>query len=91
MSYTTQIHVRQAGPQDADVLVGFSAALAQETEGRQLDLGRLRKGIGGLLSKSDRGFFLVAEHHDGGQRKPIGQLMITFEWSDWRNGTFWWV
>jgi GNAT superfamily N-acetyltransferase len=91
MYSTPGIHVRQAGLQDADVLVGFSAALASETEGRQLDLVRLREGTRALLADSERGFFIVAEHHEGGRRRPVGQLMITFEWSDWRNGVFWWV
>jgi len=91
MSSTPRIHVRQARPQDIDILVGFSAAMAQETENRKLDLVRLRKGTRALLNASKRGFFIVAELHEAGRRKPIGQLMITFEWSDWRNGTFWWV
>ena len=91
MSSTPRIHVRQAGPQDTDVLVGFSAAMAQETENRKLDLDRLRKGTRTLLKTSERGFFIVAEHDDGRNVKPVGQLMITFEWSDWRNGNFWWV
>lgn len=91
MHSTSRIHVRQGRPQDADLLVGFSAALARETESRQLDLVRLRKGIRALLADSDRGFFVVAEHHGSGARNPVGQLMITFEWSDWRNGMFWWV
>jgi ribosomal protein S18 acetylase RimI-like enzyme len=91
MTSTDPFHVRQAGPQDADLLVGFSAAMAMETEGRQLNLDRLRKGTRALLAAAERGFFIVAEHHEGGIRRPVGQLMITFEWSDWRNGTFWWV
>lgn len=91
MRSTPCIHVRQAGPQDADVLVGFSAAMAWETEGRQLDLARLLNGTRALLSSTERGFFIVAEHDKEELRRPVGQLMITFEWSDWRNGMFWWV
>lgn len=90
MPSAPRIHVRQAQPHDADVLVGFSAAMAWETEGRQLDLVRLRKGTSGILASSERGFYIVAEHEEDGLRLPVGQLMITFEWSDWRNGTFWW-
>lgn len=91
MSSTPRIHVRQAGPQDAEVLVNFSAAMARETEGRVLNLARLRKGTRALLAAAERGFFIVAEHNERSLRRPVGQLMITFEWSDWRNGTFWWV
>jgi len=91
MPSTPHIHVRQAGPPDADLLVGFSAAMAKETEDRQLDLARLHEGTRSLLAASERGFFILAELEEGGFRRPVGQLMITFEWSDWRNGTFWWV
>ena len=91
MSATSRLNVRQAGPQDVDVLVGFSAAMARETEGRRLNLARLREGTRALLASAERGFFIVAEHEERGLRTPVGQLMITFEWSDWRNGTFWWV
>jgi ribosomal protein S18 acetylase RimI-like enzyme len=65
--------------------------MASETEDRYLDLGRLREGTRNLLASSERGFYVVAEHVEGDSCKPVGQLMITFEWSDWRNGTFWWV
>lgn len=91
MSNCRRFHVRQAGPQDRELLVEFSAAMARETEERQLNLARLRKGTRALLASAERGFFIVAERHEGGRRRPVGQLMVTYEWSDWRNGTFWWV
>lgn len=91
MSSLPRIHVRQAELQDAEVLVGFSAALARETEDRHLDLARLRKGTQALLAAAEQGFFIVAERQEDDLRRPVGQLMITFEWSDWRNGKFWWV
>ena len=91
MSDSLRFHVRPAGPQDAERLVEFSAALARETEDRRLNLARLRKGIRALLTSAERGFFIVAERDEGGRRRPVGQLMVTYEWSDWRNGTFWWV
>lgn len=67
--------------------------MAQETEGLQLDPKRLRAGTLALLESADRGFFMVAEHPQAGQPLPliVGQLMITYEWSDWRNGVFWWI
>jgi GNAT superfamily N-acetyltransferase len=65
--------------------------MALETEGRQLDRARLREGTLSLLATPERGFFMVAEISEAGHRRLIGQLMITFEWSDWRNGVFWWV
>jgi GNAT superfamily N-acetyltransferase len=70
-----------------DTLVRFNAAMARETEGKALDLDRLRNGVAGLFQDSSRGFYLVAEM--AGQ--VVGQLLITAEWSDWRNAYFWWI
>lgn len=79
--------VRLATAEDVETLVAFNAALARETEGRELDWDRLREGIKELLRRPERGFYVVAEL--SGQ--VVGCLMITFEWSDWRRGDFWWV
>jgi GNAT superfamily N-acetyltransferase len=65
--------------------------MALETENRQLNVARLREGTLSLLNTPSYGFFMVAELRDGEQRRLIGQLMITYEWSDWRNGVFWWI
>lgn len=83
--------VRPAQVGDLDLLVRFSLAMAQETEGRQLDKARLRQGTQAIFDEPTRGFYLVAEAT--GQPEPtiVGQLMVTFEWSDWRNATFWWI
>jgi GNAT superfamily N-acetyltransferase len=81
------ITVRPAGLSDLDILVRFSAAMAEETEGRELDLERLRQGTAAVLASTERGEYLVAET----EAAVIGQLLITYEWSDWRNGTFWWI
>jgi GNAT superfamily N-acetyltransferase len=83
--------VRPAHPEDMEVLVGFSAAMALETEGRHLDRDRLRQGTQAVFDQPARGFYLVAELPDPGGARVIGQAMITFEWSDWRNATFWWI
>lgn len=61
--------------------------MGYETEGLQLDLNVLRKGVHNVLSDESKGFYLLAEL-DG---NVVGQTMITFEWSDWRNGFFWWI
>lgn len=91
MTLPAPIIVRQAGYADVDALVEFSMAMAQETEGRCLDRDRLRKGTLAVLDAPERGFFIVAEVHDRDRSRLAGQLMVTFEWSDWRNGVFWWV
>ncbi len=91
MSLPQRILVRSAYWDDVDSLVAFSAAMALETEGRRLDLVRLREGTLSLLAAPEHGFFLVAELRETGRPRLVGQLMITYEWSDWRNGMFWWV
>ena len=85
------LNVRLARPEDAVTIASFSAAMALETEGRRLDLERLHKGTIALLESTERGFFMVAELEQAGDRQLLGQLMITYEWSDWRNGAFWWI
>jgi len=72
-------------------LVAFSAAMAWETEQRRLDEARLREGTLSLLRTPSLGFFMVAEVRDSDRPRLIGQLMITYEWSDWRNAVFWWI
>lgn len=83
--------IRLARPEDVATIVSFSAAMALETEGRHLDQARLREGTIALLESPARGFFMVAEMAHANQAQLAGQLMITYEWSDWRNAAFWWV
>ena len=81
------IIIRAASPSDAEIIAGYNAALARETEHIELDPGRLLSGVRAVLTDPSKGFYTVGE--DGGQ--IVGQMLITFEWSDWRNGVFWWV
>jgi GNAT superfamily N-acetyltransferase len=83
----THVSVRPAGPQDEDTLIEFNLRMASETEGRQLDPGILTLGVKEILRDASRGFYLVADV--GGE--IAGALMITTEWSDWRNAAFWWI
>ncbi len=85
------IQIRPATRDDADTIVEFNRAMALETENRQLDLPTLRQGIRAFLENSGYGSYIVAELPEDKSRKPVGQLMITYEWSDWRNGVFWWI
>src|SRR5688572_23687841 len=94
------ITLRRARPGDRDVLVRYNAALAAESEGLTLDPERLARGVEKLLGDPARGFYLVAESAGAagtpvvgaaGAASVVGQLMITTEWSDWRDGTFWWI
>ena len=83
----TAIRVRPARSQDREILVEFNAAMARETEDKALDPAVLAAGVNAVLAEPQRGFYLVAEC-DGA---IAGCLMITFEWSDWRNGDWWWL
>lgn len=81
------ISVRLATVADAEFLVRGNAEMALETEHLSLDLDRLRDGVHALFDDPARGVYYIAEV-DG---RRAGQMMITYEWSDWRNGTFWWI
>ena len=79
--------IRSAGPDDISEIAQFNIAMAQETEERPLDSEIIRSGVAGIIQDHARGFYLIAER---GQA-TVGSLLITFEWSDWRNGTLWWI
>jgi GNAT superfamily N-acetyltransferase len=81
------ITIRAATIEDTDNLVAWNAAMAWDTEHKKLDPGVLRRGVQGVFAEARRGFYLVAEKHG----TPVGSLLVTFEWSDWRCGDFWWV
>ena len=85
------IAIRPARHDDVETLVKFNAAMAFETERRRLDLATLRQGTLAFLESGGYGFYIVAELPDDKSFRPVGQLMITYEWSDWRNGAFWWI
>jgi len=79
--------IRTATDDDADTIAQFNRSMAAETEDKPLDPDTVQAGVQALLDNPSRGFYLVAER-DGA---VVGSLMITTEWSDWRNGAFWWV
>lgn len=61
--------------------------MAWETEHKQLDESVLSAGVAAALADQNKGFYLVAE----AAGEVVGQLLVTREWSDWRNGWFWWI
>ena len=81
------MEIRNALKDDIDALIRFNEAMALETEGKTLFTGTLRKGVEAVFDDTQKGFYVVAED-DG---RAIAGLMVTFEWSDWRNGWFWWI
>jgi GNAT superfamily N-acetyltransferase len=80
------LFIRPAEPEDAPFLVECNAAMASETEHKTLDREVLARGTRAVFDDPRRGFYLIAEL-DG---DPAGCLLITYEWSDWRNGDWWW-
>lgn len=79
--------IRDATQADLEFIVAANAALAAESEDQALDPALLRPGVQAVLDDPALGRYYLAEI--GGQ--PVGQLMTTFEWSDWRNGVFLWI
>lgn len=85
MSESTE--VRAATRADIDQVVAYNAAMAQLTEGRDLPRERLRRGVAAVLDDTSKGRYLLAQR---GQL-IVGQLLLTYEWSDWRAAWFWWI
>jgi len=81
------INIRIAKIEDATVIADFNRRMAKETEDCQLPYNKILSGVKNLFGKPEYGFYIVAEK----KYNIIGCLMITFEWSDWRNGLFWWL
>jgi GNAT superfamily N-acetyltransferase len=79
--------VRPATRADLQTICDFNASLALESEGKTLEPATLRAGTDAFLRDPSKGRYYVAEM-DG---DIVGQIGLTFEWSDWRNGWFWWV
>jgi GNAT superfamily N-acetyltransferase len=69
------------------VIAEFNLRLALETEQLRLDRGCVEAGVAALLGDPAKGLYQVAVI-DGA---VVGQVMITYEWSDWRNGNLWWI
>ena len=82
-----EFNIRQAGIDDGDTITRFNAAMALESEGVSLDRATLRAGVDAALADETKAFYLLAE----AGVEPLGQLMVTTEWSDWRNGWIWWI
>jgi GNAT superfamily N-acetyltransferase len=92
--------IRPARWSDIDVICEFNRRLARETENKDLDPVILKAGVAAMFGDPSKGSYLVAEtdpysqplsQGERGDPEVVGQLGVTFEWSDWRNGNFWWI
>jgi ribosomal protein S18 acetylase RimI-like enzyme len=83
----SSLEIRLAHHSDAQRIADFNVAMAVETEDKALLPTTVLEGVKSLLAMSDSGFYLVAELDEA----IVGCLMVTYEWSDWRDGRFWWI
>jgi len=83
----TILHVRAARREDVPLMVRWQLAMALETEDKPLDEAVLARGIQRAFDDARKGRYFIAEV-DG---RPAGTLMLTWEWSDWRDGWWWWI
>lgn len=81
------VDVRPARPDDLPVLVQFQLAMGWETESLRLNPLTVTQGVKAVIDDPSKGIYLVAQQ----QGKPVGCLLITYEWSDWRNGCVLWI
>ena len=81
------MNIRIAQKEDAPAMVAFNQAMAMETEGKHLDTQILTSGVESVFHNHEHGFYVVAED----EGRIIGGLLVTFEWSDWRDSWFWWI
>ena len=81
------MQIRLAIQADQAALVMFNQAMALETEGKTLDAAKITPGVAAVFDDEKKGFYVVAEQDE----RIVGGLMVTYEWSDWRNAWFWWI
>lgn len=81
------MNIREAIPNDLDVIVKFNMNLAKETESKVLSEDNLKKGVLKVINGEIQGKYFVCEINN----LIVGQMMILYEWSDWRNGNFIWI
>ena len=81
------ISISKAKEEDIQIISDFQVAMALETESIALDPATVSRGVSAVFRDSAKGFYLVAKEED----RTVGSLMITYEWSDWRARTVWWI
>lgn len=81
------IKIRSAIKEDIEIIANFQLAMAKETENLELNIETLNKGVAAVFKDSTKGEYFIAEV----EGSIVGSLMITYEWSDWRNLTMLWI
>ena len=85
------IVIRRGQPEDWPAIVDFNCKMARETEGINLDTAKVTSGVQAVMADGQMGFDVIAEASNDETTTIAGALMVTQEWSDWRNGLFWWI
>lgn len=88
---STQFLVRRGTPADIDEIASFNIRMAKETENINLLPEVITQGVNNMINHPDRGFYLVVDAGHAENLEIAASLMVTTEWSDWRNGMFWWI
>jgi GNAT superfamily N-acetyltransferase len=81
------VHYREGVPADANDIIEFQIAMARETEEVELVREITTSGVHAVFADPSHGRYFVAE----AEGRVVASLMITYEWSDWRNGMVWWI
>jgi ribosomal protein S18 acetylase RimI-like enzyme len=79
--------IRKASDNDIDTIVTFNYLIAKETEAKLLDKNIVKLGVNSVITDPSKAQYWVVESNN----EIIGLLMVTYEWSDWRNGDMWWI
>ena len=79
--------IRDGKMSDVNTIVRFQKDMAMETENKVLIDDDINKGVMSVFNEDNKGFYLVAQSG----REVVGSLLVTYEWSDWRNSWFWWI
>ena len=78
---------RDAQPSEAGRIVEFQVRMARETEHLDLDAITCRRGVDAVFEDPTKGRYFVADR----EGEVVGSLLVTYEWSDWRGLTVWWI
>ena len=82
--------IRKAKLEDLEGIVALNIQMSKETDTKIIDENVVREGVKAVLRNVVKGFYLIAEEENN-YKIVAGQLMVTFEWSDWRNKNIWWI
>jgi ribosomal protein S18 acetylase RimI-like enzyme len=83
--------IRAARADDVAQLAAWAIAMAWETEHKRLDPDVVHRGVRAAIEQPARGRYFIAECMVDAALVSVGTLMITYEWSDWRCGDWWWI